>query len=371
MRWATDISESSTRIFWLKGLAGAGKSTIAYSFCEDLQARNIPVASFFCSRGTNCAKAGLIIPTIAYQLARSGWVSSESLRLVLRDLDAGTKLPREQCRLWLSPLLSAISKTLTISMIIVIDALDECDDQQLVQSLLFSLAGLQSSLQVKFLLTSRPEHDLRIAFSNLKPSPRQRDLFDIADESVKGDIKRFVQSSLHSVEQDRRNTEGARTGWPPSHEVEALVEQSGKLFIYASTACLYIAQSRNISDCLTEVVNFKTRSGKHLGTSELYTYILKKAVEAVGESPSAEDRLCSALSSLVSSIVPLSARILAALLNTEPPTVIYSLADLHSVIRVPAPTEPDGLVTIFHASFPDFLTSDRVRIFIELDKILL
>jgi ABC-type dipeptide/oligopeptide/nickel transport system ATPase component len=54
------------------GMAGIGKSTIAHTFCENLEAKNILGGSFFASRASEKTRnARLIIPVIAHALARA------------------------------------------------------------------------------------------------------------------------------------------------------------------------------------------------------------------------------------------------------------------------------------------------------------
>lgn len=69
MEW-TDAPEAG-RTCWMNGMAGTGKTTIAYSICTKLDEMSKLRASFFCSRSIpECRQVKNIIPTIAYQLAR-------------------------------------------------------------------------------------------------------------------------------------------------------------------------------------------------------------------------------------------------------------------------------------------------------------
>src|SRR6202789_2971602 len=64
------VNEQDRQIFWLNGLAGTGKSTIAQTFAEISFADGKLGAGFFCSResgGRSDLKA--IFLTIAFQLA--------------------------------------------------------------------------------------------------------------------------------------------------------------------------------------------------------------------------------------------------------------------------------------------------------------
>ena len=57
------------QIFWLDGVAGTGKSTIAQTVACQFHETGELGASFFCSRGdTDCSNVNMIFPTIAYQL---------------------------------------------------------------------------------------------------------------------------------------------------------------------------------------------------------------------------------------------------------------------------------------------------------------
>ena len=67
-RWLTD--ERAQRVFWLNGLAGTGKSTIAQTFAETTFADGKLGASFFCSRDfVDRSNLQMIFPTLAFQLA--------------------------------------------------------------------------------------------------------------------------------------------------------------------------------------------------------------------------------------------------------------------------------------------------------------
>src|SRR5580698_3337465 len=54
LAWCNDLSPNSPPVFWLSGMAGTGKSTIAYTLCQQLynagDAVKVLGATFFCSR---------------------------------------------------------------------------------------------------------------------------------------------------------------------------------------------------------------------------------------------------------------------------------------------------------------------------------
>src|ERR1700761_1532466 len=138
--WASDDTRS--RVYWLVGMAGTGKSTIAQSFCEILDRKNMLGASFFCSRVSEQTKnAHLIIPTIAYSFA----IASPSIQIeVVQAIEADHHLAEttyfdleDQFRKLISrPIRASIDHNVKIWKIVVLDALDECTNLRLVAKLI-------------------------------------------------------------------------------------------------------------------------------------------------------------------------------------------------------------------------------------------
>ena len=91
MAWATDTNNN--KIFWLSGMAGTGKTTIAFTLSETLDKEMMLGATFFCSRLEEATRnTRLIFPTIAYELARKFPSVSRALVDVLkRDSDAAVR----------------------------------------------------------------------------------------------------------------------------------------------------------------------------------------------------------------------------------------------------------------------------------------
>jgi len=82
-RWLKD--EQDHRVFWLNGLAGTGKSTIAQTFAEISFADGTLGASFFCSRDfEDRSNLQAIFPTLAFQLAYRYTPFRDQLLRVLR-----------------------------------------------------------------------------------------------------------------------------------------------------------------------------------------------------------------------------------------------------------------------------------------------
>jgi hypothetical protein len=132
--WAT--STDDFQVFWLDGMAGTGKSTIAKSFADRLYADGILGASFFFSGDfADRSDIKLVFPTIAYQLAyQMPQFRDALLQIIKADPDVGhLSLADQLLQLLVRPfkLLAENPETIPLGfIIIVLDALDECRDPE-------------------------------------------------------------------------------------------------------------------------------------------------------------------------------------------------------------------------------------------------
>ncbi|KAF8802565.1 hypothetical protein BYT27DRAFT_6755542 [Phlegmacium glaucopus] len=156
--WAND--KTTTMVYWLSGMAGTGKTTIAYSFSEILRAKKSLGGTFFSShlRG-DTRNVRCIIPTISLQLAR--FLPSMS-HLILDVVEANPdcsawRINKQFLNFIVTPLTTAYRDSREVVAVIVLDALDECSDHSLVAELLAVILEHSTSLPVKFFITSRPD----------------------------------------------------------------------------------------------------------------------------------------------------------------------------------------------------------------------
>ena len=156
--WSKDFTVSP--VYWLNGLAGTGKSTIAQSVAERTFADGRLGASFFCSRDFEDRRdLRYIFPTLAFQLARAYPTFRSTLVPLLQSNPdiAHESLYNQMATLIVRPLTSS-----DISTVIIVDALDECADEDL-QSAIHSVMGrlVEEVPNVKFFITGRPEPRIR------------------------------------------------------------------------------------------------------------------------------------------------------------------------------------------------------------------
>jgi len=339
-RWLRD--EQDHRVFWLNGLAGTGKSTIAQTFAETSFADGKLGASFFCSRdfeGRSNLQA--IFPTLAFQLAYRYLPFRERLVQVLRaDPDAGQEsLCSQMERIIVGPLKAARIRTL-----IIIDALDECKDEEPASAILSVLSRYVDKIpNVKFFITGRPEPRIRSGFrlESLRPITEVLKLQDVKRSSVDSDIKLFFRTRLTDIAKARSDCDFTQDRPSPS-DISILCEKAAGFFIYASTVIkLFASRSRTPTEQLDRIISL-TQSTAHEGRSGidlLYTQVLEQAVDDMMDIDAEEvhSRFKTVVGAVILVLNPLSARALSDLLRV--PGISTTLCSLHSLLLVPDSTE--------------------------------
>ncbi|KAF2147986.1 hypothetical protein K461DRAFT_302338, partial [Myriangium duriaei CBS 260.36] len=156
-------------IFWLSGIAGIGKSTVARTICVDLNTQGRLGTSFFFDRGPKgVSNASKFLTTIAYQLAvkhpGSIWDSIvEAAKAFPTDI---TLSLRQQWQLLIRD--SFLDQTVSSkALLVVVDALDECEDEFSARTMisLFSSTAELPTIDLRIIVTSRPEAAIRTKFS--------------------------------------------------------------------------------------------------------------------------------------------------------------------------------------------------------------
>ena len=350
--------EQEQHVFWLNGLAGTGKSTIAQTVAEMAFADGKLGASFFCSRDfAERSNLQAIFPTLAFQLAyQYPHFRKELLQVLKMHPSVGQgSLCSQMEMLVVGPLEAA-----NISTLIVIDALDECKDEEPASAILSVLSRYVEKIpNVKFFITGRPEPRIRSGFrlESLRPITEVFKLHDVERSSVDHDIKLYFRTRFMDIAKSRSDCNFAED-WPNSLDIDVLCTKAAGLFIYASTVVKFIAfRHRTPTEQLERIISLpqNTTYEGRAGVDLLYTQILEQAAVDVGTVED-DDEIYSRFKTVVGAVLlvfnPLSAKALSDLLKL--PSIYTTLHSLHSLLLVPE--SPEDPIHTFHKSFPDFLT---------------
>lgn len=222
MAWAED--PNSPCMYWLNGLAGTGKSTISRTVARVFAGKQRLGASFFFSKGQgDLSNARKFMTTLAFQLAHALPVLMPKIcAAVAEHPDIGTLGLQEQWKnLVLKPLLEA-TELPNESICIVIDALDECENDNDIKLILHLLSEAKSAIRLRVFITSRPETPIRLGIKEIKQKKQDivKDfvLHNVEEITIRHDIKVFLNYELAKVPRDSDIGEG----WPGEDKIELL-----------------------------------------------------------------------------------------------------------------------------------------------------
>jgi hypothetical protein len=352
----------------LNGLAGSGKSTIARTVARYFSDRQRLGASFFFSRGGgDVGHAGKFVTSIAVQLATSISMLRSRIRVaVLEDNEIASKSLRHQWNQLVSHNLSQLDVGST-PFIIVIDALDECEGEGDIRSILQLLAETNSTARLRIFLSSRPDIPIRLGFRAM-PQIIHHDLVlhDVSRAAVNHDLATFFEEEFRKM---RDAFEDLPRNWPGDDKINDLVQRSDGLFIYAATVCRFIkGEGQWLPQDLLDLVLHGTGPGdlSELGhdtpsqsptwkLDEMYTQILQRSATNIKSED--KDRILRIFKQVMGSFValaePLSASTLASVLQMRPETVNLRVRHLHAILNVPQ--NQNHPIRLLHPSFRDFL----------------
>jgi hypothetical protein len=363
MTWVNENDPAKAPpVYWLNGLAGLGKTTIAYSICERLSKDHLPFVSYFCSLQLDSRNPKLLVTTLCRNLAELYKSYAASVLPVLlansNVVDAGLQIQINQ--LLAKPWQASIGQRKYHDLpmpIVVVDALDECDrGSEFLEELLRAIHTNQLA-GIKFLVTSRLDPKI-VSLCDTFPPNAVCKLHEVKPANAQNDIEKYLREALPELKNEP--------------ELSLLSQRAGGLFIYAATAVKFISPPRSppsVSEMrshLQAMLKFGSSTShpdtlERLLVDELYERILGNAFQ--------DDRVRAARLRILHTIVcaksSINLSVLADLASTDRGTVERVVESLHAVLFV----SKDGCVYWYHASFPDFIFSrSRARISLSLHE---
>lgn len=378
------VNENNGNIISLTGHAGTGKSTIARTLAKQFEVSGELAASYFFKRGDKARNSTRrLIPTISTQLMVSIpgfktqlWESMKTNEIDVEKLDSEVQF---KMLLWnpLEMLGKHASGAASIdnTMVIIFDALDECNKQKDMFRILELFSSLKrlGTLRLSVICTSRLTPTIDESFETLKESlEKQRVLYhnlslldpEFSEETV-ADVGLYLKDTFLAIKKGNRHFKGII--WPSNKEMEMVISLCTKpkpLFVYASTLCRYVNGNgknpvRRLADWLKRSDNNAEQLDEKL--DETYRIVLDEVWSSTedggpglnsGEKEVLVDMLRSVV--LLASLLP--SEHLASLLGLFPSDAVL-LENLSPVLNIACDyTAP---VEIVHKSFSDFLLRQK------------
>jgi len=315
MKWTKDDPKT---IFWLAGLAGTGKTSIAVTLCRMLNNEPGVILGgvFFCSRTANIVEltdARCILPTLVVALAEKSPTFAAALGKELTvDSRATLKPISIQIGSLLQRPLTALSSS-SQATVFIIDALDECSDEKEVKNLLRAISSLACEARVKFIVTSRPE--THISTSPISSSDRNSilRLHTIDTAEVTEDIRLYVDGAFSKQPLDEV--------WYAGSDVNLIASRAEGMFIYASTVVAYVLDTESVENRAARLRTalFAMKDSK-VATGPLdafYEFVLMRASDTARVEPKELADTKQVLACILRARMPLSISALADILERK------------------------------------------------------
>lgn len=374
------VNEKHDNIISLTGHAGTGKSTIARTLAKQFEISGELAASYFFKRGDKARNSTrLVIPTISTQLMVSIpgfktqlWESMQTNEIAVEKLDSEVQF---KMLLW-NPL-EILGKdgsgaaNIGNKMVIIFDALDECNKQKDMFRILELFSSLKrlGRLRLSVICTGRLTPTIDESFETLKESlEKQKVLYhnlslldpEFSEETI-ADVGLYLKDTFAAIKKGNRHFKSLI--WPSNKDMGMVISLCTKpkpLFVYASTLCRYVNESgktpvRRLADWLKRSDDNAEQLDEKL--DEIYRIVLDEvwsSTENGGPGLTNEEKevLVDMLRSVVVLASLLPSEHLASLLGLFPSDAIL-LENFSPVLNIPfGYTAP---VEIVHKSFSDFL----------------
>lgn len=355
--WARSSSEKS--IYLLVGHPGFGKSTVARTIAEraDL-ALNLGASFFFSRNEADLQRSTNFVNTLAYQLCMHEPMFADAVSEALKSpgtKNALTKDPSVQYRYLISGPLAPFARPNAKNpapplVLIVVDGLDECEDNDLVWQ---NLCQLVKDLPfVKVLLTSRPSRQLSVLVQNAQALLHVKEVHITRSDP---DIMAFLTDQL-KVNVPPEFHEDFNDWTASAEELHRLKNMSAGLFLVAATAVRYIRHSKlttNPSKRILELVEKSDTINTYLAAIDhTYETVLSNSLDL--EHQGVKEQYSAIVGAIVSLKEQLLLDDLARLIDIPVAEIKTMLRRLQAIFTIDENDKPR-----FHQSFVEYMQNKK------------
>ena len=350
--WATKEpgQQEKSNTYWIYGLPGIGKTSLAHSICASLHKENHLnhlAGAFFCRRDDkSLSEPRNILPTLIHKLAIT---FPPFRRLVAERLRNDANLtPGSMSYSLLLDLIRKLPRPPTRTLVFVVDAFDECGNPLSRPGILKALTNAAAHAPwLKVIITSRPELDIEHFFKGLAQSSHLR--YDLtADQKTTSDLRVFAQARFNTVASGRC----IQTPWPEQLLLNKVVTQAAGLFIFVETIALALEHCNDP----TEYLKATLRDSASTGLTSLYKLYSSILGARRVHDDNAEFRRVIGVLLAAAPYQPLCDETIAELAGVRPDLVKMWVADLSSLLY--RDEGVNGGIRVRHLSISDFFLRD-------------
>ena len=354
MAWVANESDARN-LYWIHGLPGIGKTSLAHSICEKLHTQQRLAGAFFCQRDdANMSDLRNILPTLISKLAE---IFPPFRSIVADRLRSDANLTSKSMKdsLFLD-FICNLPRHPKHALVCVIDALDECGDNEDRPVLLKVLSDAAAHAPwLKIIVTSRPEDEIQDFFHRLPQSSYSP--YDLATDAEAGaDLQTFARSQFNSV----AKTWCLPTPWPEQPLFDGVISQANGLFIYIKTLVLALKKSEDPEETLKATL----QDSADTGLQPLYN-LYSSILQARGLPNNADFRQMIGVLLTVAPYRTLCEETIAELAGVKPNLVKKWVKNLGALLY--RDEAANRGIRVRHLSISDFFISDHCAYQVNLE----
>lgn len=292
--WA-ETMDAILKLFWVHGLAGSGKSSIAATICKVLKAKEALAGSFFCKRDVPEQRdPKRILPSLSFTLAQVHKPYRDYIMKILeKETDISTELISYQLTtLFLNPLsdLASQGNSQEQPLVFVVDALDECGDYAAVSQIADCLRQISNQVDwLKIFVTSRPSPAIVQKFS--PSNSRHTQEIDLNTIDAHSDIIKYTTACLEELV----DSNGLDRKWLEGNAIGTISQTADGLFLWVSTVARFIDGQYDKEDGMATIL-----SGRHTAASSRLDSLYKTVIQSSRGSGGTNALLLKAVLGLIS-----------------------------------------------------------------------
>ncbi|KAF5361929.1 hypothetical protein D9756_002621 [Leucocoprinus leucothites] len=362
------VHDEDTRVIWVHGPAGSGKSAVMQSLAEALSSSDgVNLATVFLSRDAGRDDANRVFPSIAYDLAVANPTYRRQIEeeLALDPDFLSLSMGEQFQRLFVRPLLSSSSDDRTRRWVILIDGLDECQgkprQQQIIENICEFARSQPQLASLVWIISTREEGYLKTIFDSAEgttPGVWKQKVPINSPDAVR-DVEVYLRAELGKVSKDEYPLVPT---WPAEEDLTGLVHLCSGFFFLASSLAGYITEANSIArlaECLskqhkaglpwlqtfyTQIMSSIPSDLLPVAKSIIFFHVYQHNL--VGDGASASN---------------ISLSVMCNILELKQRDVYAALYHLSSILSYPPPERAGSIgIEISHPSFLELASSDSI-----------
>ena len=238
-QYTTWLSSRESRLLWVTGYAGCGKTILASYIIHCLAKRwhhHAIICRFFCDNKLETQRdATALLRSLIFQIVEG---RRQLLRLVRKASDAqGFQMFYRFEALW-NLFIQIIRDKRAGSINIIIDAIDECEDETLVVERIAGFLGDSSLKSVKFFITSRPTTSIaRVLRASLNETIRLP--LEEKQDLISKDVNLVISQRLEEIVSRGGCNPGTRT-----YLEKLLITKADRTFLWVTLVLSLLEERR-------------------------------------------------------------------------------------------------------------------------------